>query len=358
MTAPLLWKVTKVIRETPDTNTYLLEEVNGTPVTYDAGQFLTLLVQHNEREVRRSYSIRSAPGIDRNISITIKRKENGEISRYLLNTLQPGSVFNSLPASGLFTLQTHAAETRPVILVAAGSGIVPVFSLLKKILQQQPLSPVLLIYQNRDEQNIIYRRELEQLQQQYEPRFKQVLLLSNPLHHETPPQRLNNWLFEKLLNDYRFGHFLLPEHIVHTPATANSILYTCGPGPFMRMVQFTARVMGFAETQLRKENFVIETIPPPAFAIDTAPRKVSLYFDNRQYEFSVSYPTTILQAALNHDIHLPYSCKGGRCGTCVARCTNGSVKMSINDVLTEKDMEQGLILTCVGFAENDIRLEA
>ncbi|MFT3823563.1 MAG: iron-sulfur cluster-binding domain-containing protein [Chitinophagaceae bacterium] len=358
MAANLLWKVTAINRETPDTNTYLLEEVNGTVVSYEAGQFLTLLIRHNEHEVRRSYSICSTPGIDKQVAITIKRKENGEISRYLLQTLQVGSTFNSLPPSGLFTIQTHAAEDRPVILAAAGSGIVPVFALLKKVLQYQPESPVLLIYQNRDEHNMIYRKELLSLQQQYADRLKMVLLFSNPPDHEQPAQRLNNWLFEKLLNDYKFGHFRSPEHIVYTPATANSILYTCGPGPFMRMVQFTARFAGFAETQLRKENFTIETVPPPAFVIDPAPREVILQFAGHHYQFTVSYPNTILQAALNNHIPLPYSCRGGRCGTCVARCTDGSVKMSINDVLTEKDMQQGLILTCVGFAESNVKLEA
>jgi ring-1,2-phenylacetyl-CoA epoxidase subunit PaaE len=147
----------------------------------------------------------------------------------------------------------------------------------------------------------------------------------------------------------------------------------------MRMAQFTLRVMGFAAEQIRQEHFTVEYVPPPPLLTDTAPKKVTVSVRQREfpavrqdqladhlqpeaetltreYQFEVAWPATILQAALNQDIPLPYSCRGGRCSTCVAKCVSGKVKMSINEVLTEKDLQEGLVLTCVGYAETDVVL--
>ena len=153
--------------------------------------------------------------------------------------------------------------------------------------------------------------------------------------------RLNNWLLEDLLG----------------MDTGHALFYLCGPPAFMRMVLFTLRLMGVAETQIRKENFTVEYVPPPPLLSDPSPKRVVIHTAETQYAFEVAWPSTILQAALDHHIPLPYSCKGGRCSTCVARCLNGKVKMSINEVLTEQDIREGLVLTCVGYAETDVELK-
>ena len=125
----------------------------------------------------------------------------------------------------------------------------------------------------------------------------------------------------------------------------------------MRMIQFVLKLLGVADEHIRKENFVIDTLPPPPLIADHSPREVKLKWKEKVSTFFVTYPETILQAALKHNIRLPFSCRGGRCATCTVYCTSGKVKMSINDVLTAKDMQQGLILTCVGYAETDLVLE-
>jgi ring-1,2-phenylacetyl-CoA epoxidase subunit PaaE len=115
--------------------------------------------------------------------------------------------------------------------------------------------------------------------------------------------------------------------------------------------------MGVADEHIRKENFVINAVPPPPPTTDSSPKNVVLRWKGREFRFTVSYPITILQAALNNQIHLPYSCRGGRCSTCTIKCISGKVKMSINEVLTDRDLQQGLVLSCVGFAETDLELE-
>ena len=340
----LQWKVVRVIPEAKNTISYILEEVSGQPVVYDAGQFLTFIFDYHGQEIRRSYSLGSTPGIDPQPFITVKKKENGAISRYILEHWREGTIINSLPPAGRFTLATGPSHNRQVFFMAAGSGIVPVFALLKKLLHNEPHSLAVLLYQNHDENNIIYNETIQQLQEQHPDRFTRIDLLSHPILHDLPHQRLNNGLFEAIVTKN------------HKPQTTN-LFYTCGPPSFMRMVQFTLRVMGVAEDLIHKENFTVDAVPPPAFTIDPTPRTILVKQGERNYEFTVAYPDTILQAALNNHIKLPYSCRGGRCSTCTARCLSGTVKMNINEVLTEKDLQNGLILTCVGYAVTDLVLE-
>lgn len=341
----LQWKVVRVIPEAKNTVSYVLEAVGEQTIHYQAGQFLTFLFDVHGQEVRRSFSLGATPGIDPQVFITVKKKENGALSRFILEHWGVGTTVQTLPATGRFTLETNASFNRQVFFIAAGSGITPIFALLKKLLHEEPQSHAVLLYQNHDENHIIYHENLQQLKEQYGARFLRIDLLSYPILHELPHQRLNNGLLELLVNKHR------------KPGIQPTLYYTCGPASFMRMVQFTLRVMGVEEAMIRKENFTVDTLPPPAFTIDAAPRLVQVRQGVQYHEFEVTYPTTILQAALNRHIHLPYSCKGGRCGACTARCLSGTVKMNMNEVLTETDLQNGLVLTCVGYALTDLVLE-
>src|SRR5439155_10020981 len=138
------------------------------------------------------------------------------------------------------------------------------------------------------------------------------------------------------------------------PQTIN--FYLCGPLSFMRMAEFTLRQIGFAQNEIRKEHFVIDSPPTAPLLTDTSLKKVTIHYHQQTHHVEVAYPTSILDAALQKGIELPYSCKGGRCSTCAAYCVNGKVVMSMNEVLTETDISNGLVLTCVGFAATDVEL--
>ncbi len=343
-------RVVRIVSETMDTNSYFLEPLNDKPVLYQAGQFLTLIVQHRDRyarsgvpnghEVRRSYSLSSAPDEDL-LRLTIKRVQNGEISRYLHNTLRVGDVLTSLRPAGRFTL--NADQSGDVVLLGAGSGISPLFALLKQVLRTNFNQRVTLLYSNSTERSIIFRSELDELQRQFPNRFRLLYLVSNP-SDDWPGWRgrLNNVMLERLL----------PQLI--GPSNRETLqFYLCGPGDYMRMVQFTLVFSGVRPDQIRRENFVIEPAvlsPPPAIAQD---RTVILRFHGRVVEMQVPAYKSILQAALDEGVNLPYSCRGGRCSTCAARCLSGSVHMTINDVLTERDLADGWVLTCTGYPESD-----
>ncbi|GAA4448551.1 phenylacetate-CoA oxygenase/reductase subunit PaaK [Nibrella saemangeumensis] len=335
-------RVIEIIPETPDAKSFRLEPVDGSTPPYRAGQFLTFILNRAGHEVRRSYSLSSAPGVDPYWQVTIKRVANGEISRYLLNHLYVGDVLTTLPPAGRFTIATDPALRRDIILLGAGSGISPLFGLLKQVLREEPQSYITLLYSNTRESSIIFNQELKELQQQYPERFRLWNLLSQPSDHWTGMRgRLNNTRLEQLLPD-------LIQIDRHT-----CLFYVCGPFDYMRMVQFTFLFSGFRPEQIRRENFVIEPVtlaPPPALSRD---HQILLRYRGQEYAIDVPAYKNILQAALNHGLTLPYSCRGGRCSSCAARCRSGRVYMTINDVLTERDLADGWVLTCTGYPESE-----
>ena len=342
-------RVIDIRAEAHNTKTIFVERIDG-PLSYQAGQFLTLLLQIHGREHRRSYSFSTAPGIDPVAAITIKRVPNGEVSRYLLDHLRVGDILHTLPPAGRFTLD-EAAD--PLVFIAAGSGIVPVFSLLKTVLALQSHHKVILITQQHDPAASPFHAQLHALTTIYgKDRLRWVEWLS------VRDGRLNNWLLEEWILT------LLPPVVTvdplslmdHPSQAALPHFYLCGPPAFMRMAQFTLRLLGFPDEQIKKENFTVEYIPPPPLLTDTTPRQITIHQKDATFSFEAAWPDTILQAAERRHISLPYSCRGGRCSTCTAKCLSGKVKMSINEALAEKDLQEGLVLTCVGYAETDITL--
>mgnify|MGYP002777661101 CR=1 FL=1 len=341
-------RVTEIITETPDARTLVLTPLNVPHVDYRAGQFLTFIFQHGTpHEVRRSYSMSSTPGLDAALRVTVRRVDNGEISRYLVDHLRVGDTLVSLPPAGRFTLDTAPENQRDIVLIGAGSGITPLYALLNQALRNEPLSHIALLYSNASERRIIFRDTLSAIQRANPERFQMVHLLSRPSGDwEGRRGRLNNVLLETLL----------PDLLRHDRSQA--LFYVCGPADYMRMVQYTLVFLGIKPEQIRKENFVIGPViqtPPPGSSQDY---RIALTFRGAHYELTVPAYTSILQTALDNGLSLPYSCRGGRCSTCMARRTSGEVQMTINDVLTERDLAEGWVLTCTGYpASEGVRIE-
>jgi ring-1,2-phenylacetyl-CoA epoxidase subunit PaaE len=340
----LVLRITRIIPETRSASTFLLEEVSGKKILYKAGQFITFIFRLNRFEVRRSYSMSSAPGVDDQVSITVKRVRNGQVSRHLLDHCRVGDTLTALAPSGMFVLDEQLDAQSNVFLLAAGSGITPVYALLKDILHHKPGVSVLLVYQNHTESGTIFRKELEQLAVQYAHRFTWLDFVSVSHSPLRSSRRLNNEKLENIISQ-KIG-----------TDRSNARFFICGPMAFMRMSQFTILLMGFGEGRIRKEFFVIDPPPAPPLIKDVRPGQVIVHTGDQTLTFATGYPKTILQSALDQNIALPYSCRGGRCSACVAKCLKGEIKMSVNDVLTQSDLDQGLILTCVGYAASDVEL--
>jgi len=326
-------KVEAIKWELPDTATFFLGEVSGKKTHYKAGQFITLVFTHHTEEIRRSYSLSSSPDEDL-ISITIKRIANGEISRFMLTKIKQGDILNAVEPAGRFVIINFEAE-KDILLFAAGSGVVPVFSQLKYVLARAGKSRLTLIYSNINKESILFNDELERLATQHPQRFTIIHQLSSEAN------RLNNLVVERLVRN------------VVKYQSSKAEIYTCGPFAYMRMIRLTLLYMGFEHGQIRKENFVLETIPVSTTPINYPPRNVKIHFKNETHDLVVGENQSILQAALQNNIPLPYSCRVGDCSTCAAKCKTGKVEMAKNDVLTEADLADGWILTCTGHPTSD-----
>jgi ring-1,2-phenylacetyl-CoA epoxidase subunit PaaE len=335
-------RITEVIQETQDTFTYRLERTNGQPVPYQAGQFLTFLITLHDVEYRRSYSFSSTPGIDNFLAVTIREKQNGEISRYILRHWKTGDEVTALLPSGRFTIDTITTTPRDIFLLGAGSGITPLFSLLKYILHQEPSAHIKLIYSNTSKGRTIFYKQLQQLAGQYPDQLKILHLFSNePTDDKILLRRLSNSSLEPLIQ----------QQLQYRKEDAQ--FFVCGPPDYMRMGLLTLTFMGFESAQVHKENFVVNTASQLArigIPDDASLKQVTLHLHGGTYQLSIPGNRNILGAALLQHIPMPYSCKGGVCGSCTARCTKGKVWMALNEVLTDKEIAEGFILTCTGYA--------
>ena len=326
-------RVEAIKQETPDTATFYLAQPSGEKITYIAGQFITLVFTHHQEEVRRSYSLSSSPDEDL-LSITVKRITNGEISRFMLTKVKVGDVINAVEPSGRFTVSDFD-QPKDIFLFAGGSGVTPIYSQLKYILNRPGESKLTLIYSSQDASNVLFETELEKLATQHPNRLQIIYLLSNE------GRRLTNIMVEQLVR----------QHIQFDLQKAE--FYLCGPFTYMRMIRLTLLYMGLEPSQIRKENFVIETIHVSTIPINYPPQKIKIKFNNETHDLIVGENQSILQAALQNNIALPYSCRAGICSACSAKCSSGRVQMAVNDVLTDLDMAQGWILTCTGHPVTD-----
>ncbi|KUG08150.1 ferredoxin--NADP reductase [Solirubrum puertoriconensis] len=350
MTAPsdslyLPLTVTAIRPETADTKTFELAPANGAVLPYQAGQYLTLVHEQHGHEVRRSYSISSSSALAEPLAITVKRIENGTFSRLLVDKVQVGDILLTTGPAGFFTLPPDAAPYRQVWFMAAGSGITPIFSLLKTLLATQPELSAVLVYSNHSPATAIFHDALHALAAQYPERLRLEWLYSN--HPNLARARLYKELLEALVQRYA------------TAAPEQLLAYVCGPLNYMRMCTYALRELQVPAINIRKESFNAEpAYVPPVLPPDTEPHQVVLQWRGQQHQLLVQYPSTILQAARQQGIRLPYSCEAGRCGNCVARCTQGQVWMSYNEVLTDRETTRGLVLTCTGYpVGGDVHLE-
>ncbi|HTD41973.1 MAG TPA: 2Fe-2S iron-sulfur cluster-binding protein [Mucilaginibacter sp.] len=321
-------KIEVIKWETADAATFFLREISGKKIHYKAGQFITLIFTHHDEEIRRSYSLSSSPDEDL-LAVTVKRIANGEISRFMLNKLKPGDVLNAIEPAGRFTIPDFKQD-KDIILFAAGSGITPVFAQLKYALTRPGNSRFTLIYSSQNASAILFRDPLDALAHVHPGRLKIIHLLS------IEGNRLNNIMVEQLVR--KNVHFGLN----------NAEFYLCGPFVYMRMIRFTLLFMGIEPARIRKENFIVETVPVIEGARNYPPGKVKIHFKGELHDIMVGENQSILQAALQNNIQLPYSCRAGMCSTCMALCKSGTVTMAENDVLTDGDLKDGWILTCTG----------
>lgn len=324
-------KILSIRIETPAATSFTLLPLDGWAPVYRSGQFVTLVFFSIHGEKRRSYSISSSPELGEALTITVKKIPNGEFSRLLVETAQADDILLCSGISGLFVLPVLENISRPLAFFAAGSGITPCYSLLKVCLHQST-ELVYLFYSNRSRADTIFYHQLLQLEDEFPGRFRLRFYFSNIMD----------------ISQGRMSYTGLQEHFLHSETLAEAVFYVCGPFEYMRQVQLAIKTV-FTAAIVIKENF--STLPrliiprPP----DVQEHLVTISIHGRQHIIPVKYPDNILSAALKKNLMLPYSCRAGRCGSCVATCTRGKIWMAYNEVLMDDELSRGIILTCQSY---------
>jgi len=330
--------IKEVRKETEDTNT-LIFEFPARPFDYKPGQFLTLILPIKGEEVRRSYSLCSSPFLQEYPAITVKRVESGVVSNYLNDHMKPGDFFDVMEPAGHFVPELKDGQSKKYVMFAAGSGITPIVSITKSILLVEKNSKVTLVYQNRNENSIIFKKELDELKSEHPERFNQIDVLSQPGEDWNGYSgRLNRATSSDILMDIadnkisQFDYFL------------------CGPTEFMQTVTDTLIDFEVPEKQIHKESFYSGEPKPKASEKDTPADQelsVKIHLDGEIHEVLVPSNKSILEAALDQDIDMPFSCQSGLCTACRGKLLSGKVTMDEDDGLSEEELNEGYILNCV-----------
>ncbi|MFN4147072.1 MAG: 2Fe-2S iron-sulfur cluster-binding protein [Runella sp.] len=333
-------QVKEIIQETPEAITISFWHPLSEMLKYQPGQFLTFLLTINGEKIRRSYSLCSSPHTDSSPAVTVKRIPGGLVSNWLIDNLKAGDYLETLEPTGNFRIEPDARNARTVVLIGAGSGITPLMSMTKSVLKIESDSRVVLLYGNRNEESIIFKKQLENLSEQYGERLVIKHSLSQPSGTWTGATgRLNKTQILRLLE--RLPHFNAP----------SAEYYLCGPDGLMEEAKRALEVLGVASTQVHKESFATATTHTPTIEADDEgslkTQEITVIYEGSEYKIEVQPHQTILEAALEMDIELPYSCQAGMCTACMGRCVSGKVQLDEEDGLTKAELAAGYILTCV-----------
>lgn len=339
--------VKQIVQETKDAISIVFEQP-ADKINYRSGQFLTLIVNIDGKEVRRAYSLCSSPFVDSDLVVTVKRVDKGLMSNWLPNHLKAGQKIKVMEPMGQFTTEYSKSNKRHLVLFGGGSGITPMMSIIKSTLTQEPESICSLIYCNRDIDSIIFKEAFTQLETKYEGRLHVIHVLDNaPMNWQGYSGLLNREMLVKLF-----------ERIPNWGLDKTTYLM-CGPEGMMKNVEALLGEQKIPSNKVFKESFVQGTIDKeqkkevaPATSAQVE-RTVTIKYDGHEYKVSVKPNDTILNSALDQGIDLPYSCQSGLCTACRGKALSGQVKLDEEEGLSKSERDEGYVLTCVGHPMTD-----
>ena len=316
-------RIHRVVDETPDARSFVLDVPED--FSYEAGQFCTFRVPAGDQPQLRCYSMSSTPGVDADFQVTVKRVPGGLVSNWMLDELAEGDDVEVTYPAGVFCLPDSGGD---VVAFAGGSGITPVFSLVKAALASTDRR-VRLLYANKDREHTIFRTELDALVAEHPDRLEVV-------HHL----------------DVESG-FVDADAI--RPWAGDGDFFVCGPTPFMDIVEGALLEEGVDVDRIHIERFSTPPVDEPVTGeIDDL--TVTIEVGGRTESAEHHPGTTVLQMARQVGLPAPSSCESGSCATCMAMLVEGEVTMRVNNALTEDEVTEGWILTCQSVPDTSVHV--
>ena len=308
---------------------------------FNAGQYVTLKTTINGEEVRRDYSI-CASRNSGDLTVAVKAVEGGTFSVYANSNLKAGDSIEVSAPNGRFVFEPNKDRTRTIAAFAAGSGITPILSIAKTLLEEEPFSNFILVYGNKSSEDTMFFKELVELQAFYGNRFHVHFIYSQSHEADALFGRIEKSTVNLIVKNKYKGVTI-------------EKFYLCGPEQMIHTVKEVLIENGTKEKAILFELFTppVEVVSEIKSETPSENAKIKVLVDDEEFEFEMSKEQTILEAALKQDIDAPYSCQGGICSSCIARISEGEVKMRQNNILTDGEVADGLVLTCQAHPTSD-----
>lgn len=339
-------KVASIYQETPTVKTFKLVSPDGgdLPFTYLAGQFLTLAVTIDGKPVKRAYTISSHPCDHKALEVTIKREENGLVSRYLHDLIREGDLIEIDAAYGHLTFSGVGGEG--IVLIGGGVGITPLMSVLRCLIACGMKNDIHLLYACKSLDDLVFRDELQLLIER-NPNFK-ILVAVDKLQGSFPGAFEGRLTKEKIKGA--------------VPGIAGMRVHLCGPPGMMQAMRTALTELNVPEEQIKTEAFgPAKSTPQKAAAASATVQPTtelkSVVFKKSGKALKIHEKETVLELAETSGIDIPYSCRVGTCGVCKVKLLSGEVSMDVQDALSDVDKKSGLILACQAKAKTNLEIE-
>ena len=325
--------IKEVRRETKDAVSILFNvpEQLQPNYTFIAGQYVNIRLTLDGQEIRRAYSICSSPESGE-LRIAVKAVKNGAFSQFANTKLKAGDALEVGKPEGKFILEPELERQKNYVAFVSGSGITPVISILKSVLKSEPKSSFVLVYGNKTPEETIFSKELHDLQLQYVGRLF--------IHFVFSQAKAENALFGRI--DKSAVNYVLNNK--HKELEFDKF-YLCGPEEMIELVSGVLKEKNVKESAIKFELFTSSSHENVIKDLG-GHSKITIMVDDEETTFEMSQKQTILEAALKQGIDAPYSCQGGICSSCLCRVTSGTAEMTKNSILTDKEIADGLILSC------------
>lgn len=302
--------------------------------SFKAGQYITLKTTINGNEVRRDYSLCVSPKSGE-LKVAVKEVIGGTFSAYANQQLQAGDSLEVASPKGRFTFEPNDKKTKNIALFAAGSGITPVLSIIKCALEEEVHSKVILVYGNKTTEDTMFLNELLELQHAFKDRFSIQFVFSQ--------KDEENALFGRI--EKSTVNYIMKNKHKHIEVDA---FYLCGPEAMIHTVKDVLTDNSIAGDRIHFELF--KAAKPAEISKNQGAAdgktQITVIVDDEETTFEMTQKQTVLEAALDEDLDAPYSCQGGICSSCLARIKEGDATMRQNNILTDNEVAEGLILTC------------
>nr|WP_299071464.1 ferredoxin--NADP reductase [uncultured Allomuricauda sp.] len=298
---------------------------------FTAGQYITIKHLVNGEELRRAYSISSAPSSGK-VTVGIKKVPGGTFSVYANESIKPGDILDVMPPEGRFVFEKNS-ERKNLAAFAAGSGITPIMSIAQTVLESNPESTFVLVFGNQTSSEAMYLNDLQELCDKYTDRFF--------IQHLYSRSREENALFGRI--ETSTVNFIVKNKF---KATDFDAFYLCGPEEMINTVSDTLKKNGVPENAILFELFTSSNAEDTLAEDLDGKTQVEVLLDDETFSLTMDKKELVLDAVLKENIDAPYSCQGGVCSSCIARITEGKAEMVKNQILTDGEVAEGLILTC------------